>query len=89
VYKNTVDATTQGLACGSQAMATQLGLKVGEMVGYSSATEGYPSNSQPALAILVDDGMPNAQAAWNQFSARTVKPDYSTDPVWDLVPATK
>lgn len=89
VYKNTVDTTTQGLACGSQAMATQLGLKTGEMVGYSSATEGYPSNSQPALAILVDDGMPGAQAAWNQFTARTVKPDYTTDPVWDLVPASK
>jgi hypothetical protein len=67
-------------------MATALGLKVGEMTGYSSSVEGYPSNSQPALAILVDNGASNAQAAWNQFMARTVKPDYSTEPVWDIVP---
>ncbi|MFL5812918.1 MAG: hypothetical protein ACJ763_05025 [Bdellovibrionia bacterium] len=86
VYKNTVDAATAGLACGSQAMATQLGLQVGEMVGASSSTEGMPSNSQPALAVIVDDGAPNAQAAWNRFMARTVKPDYSVDPTWDIVP---
>jgi hypothetical protein len=89
VYKATVPSNVSGLACGSQEMATALNLKVGEMSGYASATEGYPSNSQPALAIIVDDGMPNAQAAWTQFMSRTVKPDYSTDPVWDIVPASK
>jgi hypothetical protein len=86
VYKNTVASTISSLACASQEMATALGLKVGEMTGYSSSVEGYPSNSQPALAILVDNGASNAQAAWNQFMARTVKPDYSTEPVWDIVP---
>jgi hypothetical protein len=68
-------------------MATQLGLQVGEMVGYSDSTEGYPANSQPALAILVDTGMPNASAAWNQYMSRSVKPDYSVEPVWDIVPS--
>jgi hypothetical protein len=87
VYKNTVASTISSLACASQEMATALGLKVGEMTGYSSSVEGYPSNSQPALAILVDTGMPNASAAWNQFMARSVKPDYSTEPVWAIVPA--
>jgi hypothetical protein len=87
VYKATVSAGMQSTACGSQAMATYLNLKVGEMVGYSSSTEGYPSNLQPAASILVDTGMPNASAAWNQFMARTVKPDYSTEPTWAIVPA--
>lgn len=87
VYKNTVDPTISSLACGSQAMATALGLQVGEMVGYSGATEGYPSNYQPALAIVVDTGMPNAQTAWTKFMSRSVKPDYSTEPVWAIVPS--
>ncbi|MFL5812919.1 MAG: hypothetical protein ACJ763_05030 [Bdellovibrionia bacterium] len=87
VYKNTVASNISSLACASQEMATALGLKVGEMVGYSSSTEGYPSNSQPALAILVDTAMPNAQATWTKFMTRSVKPDYSTEPVWAIVPA--
>lgn len=86
VYKATVSSGLQSTACGSQAMATYLHHQVGEMVGYSSSTEGYPSNLQPAVAILVDTGMPNASAAWTKFMSRSVKPDYSTDPVWDIVP---
>ena len=59
----------------------------GEMTGYSSYTAGYPSNMQPALAAAVDVGAPNAQAAWAQFMARAVKPDYANGPQWVIVPA--
>jgi hypothetical protein len=86
VYLNSLPSTTTSLACGSQAMATALGLQVGEMVGYSSSTEGYPAVMQPALATLATDGAPNASAAWTKFMSRTVKPDYSSEPVWDIVP---
>ena len=84
--------------CGSQAQAdwrTQLDRDTrtprapwlaGEMTGYASYGAGYPSNTQPALAVAVDLGVPNAQAAWTRFMARTVKPDYSGSPQWAIVP---
>jgi hypothetical protein len=74
------------MSCGGQEMATSLKLKVGEMPGYSGATIGYPSNMQPALAYAVTAGAPGAQAAWNQFMARTVKPNYGTGPQFAIVP---
>jgi hypothetical protein len=74
------------LACNSQAMATYLKQKVGEMVGYSGSVAGYPSNMQPALAYGVDAGVPNAAAGWAQFMARSVKPDYGVSPQFAIVP---
>lgn len=58
----------------------------GQMPRYASSAEGFPSNMQPALAVSVDNLAPNAAAAWTQFQARTVKPDYSTEPQWAIVP---
>lgn len=76
----------RALACGSAAMATFLGLKVGEMTGYSSSVTGYPSNMQPALAYAADAGLPNAAAAWTRFMARSVKPNYGSSPQFAIVP---
>lgn len=72
--------------CGSPQMAASLGLKVGEMTGYSDSTVGMPSDMQPALAYSAD-AVPNAgAAAWKQFMARSIKPDYSTGPQFAIVP---
>jgi hypothetical protein len=60
----------------------------GEMTGYAAVPSGYPSNMQPALAIAVDTGVPNAASAWSLFGSRPVKPDYSQAPQWAVVPAS-
>jgi hypothetical protein len=67
-------------------MATNLSLQVGEMIGYSSGSEGYPSNYQPALAYTVDAGAVGAAQAWQVFMNRTVKPDYQNGPQFSIVP---
>ncbi|WP_431478374.1 hypothetical protein [Massilia eburnea] len=84
--------------CGSQAQAnwrTQVDkdAKVwrspwlaGEMTGYSSSPEGYPSNMQPALAMAAATGIPNAREAWTRFINRSVKPNYSERPQFAIVP---
>ncbi len=58
----------------------------GEMDGHAESTEGYPSNMQPALAVAATSGIPDAQAAWNTFIKRSIKPDYSSEPQWAIVP---
>jgi len=74
--------------CNSPAMlANADGIKkIGEMIGYSDATTGFPSNLQPAIAILSDYNVPNGKEAWRIFDSRSVKPNYSTNPVWNIVP---
>ena len=84
--------------CGSQAQAdwrtqkdrdanaNRIPWTAGEMTGYASFTEGYPSNMQPALAVAATSGIPNAQTAWNIFINRSIKPDYSGEPQWAIVP---
>jgi len=87
VFKlSTTMVPLQGLKCGSQEMASKLGLKVGEMTGYSNATSGYPSNLQPALAYAATAGGANGKKAWELFMSRSVKPDYSTAPQFAIVP---
>ena len=86
IYQASVPEAQRILECGSAAMATALGLKTGEMVGYSSSATGYPANMQPALAYSVDAGAPNAAAAWQKFMNRSVKPDYTGAPQFAIVP---
>lgn len=85
-YKTSIASNITSLQCASSAMATALGLKVGEMTGYSDGTQGYPSNMQPALsyapALLGTAG----QNAWAVFNKRTVKPDYRIEAQFDIVP---
>jgi len=74
------------MPCGGPEMAAALSLKEGEMVGYSSSGQGYPSNFQPALAVAVESKIPGAKEAWDKFMARSVKPDYSAEPQFAVVP---
>lgn len=78
-------------SCDSSQMASILGLSRGQMIGYASSPEGYPSNLQPALAVAVERAVPDADLAWSTFDARSIKPDsgsYSYDghPQWAIVP---
>jgi hypothetical protein len=85
-YANSHDGTFRSLACGGTAMASYLGLQVGEMTGYASTTIGYPENMQPALAYSADVGGSNGKKAWAQYMARSNKPDYRYGPQFDIVP---
>ena len=85
-YKASVTTDFLALPCAGSAMATSLGLKAGEMSGYSGATAGYPSNMQPALAAAADVLGAPGKAAWTVFMNRSVKPDYRTSPQWAIVP---
>jgi hypothetical protein len=87
-YQATAQADAKDLPCAGQTMASALNLAVGEMVGYSYSPIGYPSNMQPALAIAAQSGIPDAQRAWDTFVARAVKPDYSSQPQFAIVPRT-
>ncbi len=86
------------LECASQAMAdwfTQADIDdgqgrspwvAGEMTGYAASPTGYPSNLQPALAAAADSSAEGAQRAWEIFEQRAVKPDYSSEPQFAIVP---
>lgn len=85
-FKASHTADFNAMSCNSAAMDTLLGVQAGEMTGYASTVIGYPSNMQPALAYAVDANVPNAKKAWAVFMARSVKPDYSFGPQFDIVP---
>ena len=85
---NTLDlgGNFNALQCASAEMATSLKLKVGEMTGYSSGHEGYPSNMQPALAYAADVGGTEGIKAWSVFMLRSVKPNYTLGPQFNIIP---
>ncbi len=85
-YRASHAADFNALACNSPQMATALGLLVGEMTGGSSSTLGYPSNMQPALAYSADRGASSGVKAWQVFNSRSVKPNYSSEPQFAIVP---
>lgn len=85
-YTASHTADILALQCGSAEMAAKFGLKIGEMKGYSSSTEGYPSNMQPALAYAASAGGTAGKTAWTKFIGRTVKPNYGTGPQFAIVP---
>ncbi|MDB5990316.1 MAG: hypothetical protein JWQ10_1719 [Herbaspirillum sp.] len=86
VYDASNPASLRSLACAGGDMAHNLSLKVGEMTGYSTATDGMPLVMQPALAYAADSGSAAAAAAWKVFVARSVKPDFSKGPQFAIVP---
>ncbi len=76
--------------CASSEMYSYLtDVSQGEMIGYS-LPDSYIANLQAALAVSVDAGYPNAQAAFDLVQSATNLPDYSGDgrPAWALVPYT-
>lgn len=86
VYRMNHSADFNKLACNSTEMAASLGLMVGEMTGYATTPIGYPSNMQPALAYSVAVGGAQAAAAWKTFMARPIKPDYTDNAQFAIVP---
>ncbi len=87
-YQATASPAVQATACGSSEMATALGegFVAGEMTGYSTSSEGYPANMQPALAYSVGSGAPNGLKAWDVFSKRAKKATYSDGPQFAIIP---
>jgi hypothetical protein len=61
-----------------------------EMPGFAYAATGFPSNLQIGLAAAADSGLPNAQAAWELFESRSVKPSgkkaYNNYPNFAILP---
>lgn len=86
VYRMNHTAEFNKLACNSAAMASSLGLMVGEMTGYATSPIGLPSDLQPALAYSVAVGGPQAAAAWKAFMARPIKPDYTDNAQFAIIP---
>jgi hypothetical protein len=85
-WKASHTAAFNGMSCNSQPMAASLGVRIGEMTGYSESTAGYPSNMQPALAYAVDSGAASAKTAWTLFQSRVVKPNYANSPQFAIIP---
>lgn len=78
-----------GLGCNTPEMLAAWGngsYESGEMYGFASSPTGYPSNLQPALAAAVDAGIANAELAWHIFANRSVKPDYTNEAMFAVVP---
>ena len=76
VYRATVEPDVRDLACGGQAMADALGLRLGEMTGYATSAQGYPAIMQASLASAVDSGIEGSDPAWQRFIGRDFQPDY-------------
>jgi hypothetical protein len=76
-------------ACGSKEMATAFGLAEGEMRGYSTDPTGFVAQMGAALAIAVEQRIPNADLAWQRYNNR-IKPisreSYAANPQWAIVP---
>jgi hypothetical protein len=85
-YAASVPGDVAQLPCAGPEMAAALKLQAGEMVGYSSAAGGFPSNMQPALAYAANAAGASGKAAWAQFMARSVKPNYNAEPQFAIVP---
>lgn len=84
-----LDATPEVLKGDPVAVAQALKLKVGEMTGHSSSAIGYPSNEQPSVSYAADYLGARGLAAWDEFMKNPVKPDYSSDPQFAVVPRSK
>ncbi|MFC0251148.1 RIFT barrel domain-containing protein [Massilia consociata] len=85
-YRASIKPDMRALPCAGPEMAAALKLRTGEMTGYSSGHSGYPSNMQPALAYAADALGEPGRKAWQQFMARSVKPDYGAGPQFAIVP---
>jgi hypothetical protein len=93
-FRGTADITGReqeliNAPCGSQQMASILGLNVGEMIGWFDHLS-YLANMQPALAVAVDHGMPNAQVAFDKVwnSPNYALTDYREFPQFALWPSS-
>ena len=85
-YAATAGPDLASLPCDSPAMGAALKTRPGDMGGYSSGVEGFPSNMQPALAYAAGVGGEAGRKAWAQFMSRSVKPDYGAGAQFAIVP---
>ncbi|WP_163833883.1 RIFT barrel domain-containing protein [Spartinivicinus ruber] len=94
-FSKTVNIDLQKMPCNSQQMINYYNqqqnksLKPGHMVGYAYSTVGFPAHLQIALAVAADSNYPNAMKAWDTFTKRSAKPDYSKGPQLALVPRSR
>ena len=79
--------------CASQSQADFLnvlngnwGWQLGRTNGLADSVLGYTANMQPALAVAATSGIPNAARAWTVFQNRTLKPNFSRNPQWNIIP---
>jgi len=56
------------------------------MDGYPTEPVGYGANMQPGLAKVIDYGLPGANLAWQRYSSRNPKQDFSADPQFAIIP---
>ncbi len=56
------------------------------MDGYPESPTGYGANLQPALAVAVDAGVPQAAEAWERYQTRAPRQNYSSTPQFAVVP---
>lgn len=88
IYQASATPETLAATCGTQAMATALGVPLGAMSGYPDEISGFPANLQPAVAYASTNALPGGSDAWTVFDARTTKPNYNLGPQFAIAPRT-
>ena len=95
IYNRSISDAIRSTACGSAEMAAKLSeknpgetFKRGEIEGYAYGPDGRPSVLQAALAVINIPALQELEVhvAWRAFMSRNVKPDYSVEPHWAIVP---
>jgi hypothetical protein len=76
-------------SCNSSQMSSILGLSQGYMIGWDGA-DGYGANMQPAVAVAIEAGVPNAQAAFDRLMNASSFPrdGFNSQPQWAIFPAS-
>lgn len=75
-----------GHACASQAMADHLDLPLGYLINKPTASAGYVSILQMALASAVDAGTPAALEAWSRYQSLKAHPAGAKNPKYVITP---
>lgn len=75
-----------GFPCGSQEMADHLGIPLGYLVNKPTASAGYVSILQMALASAVDAGTPAAREAWVRYQSLAAHPAGAKNPKYVITP---
>lgn len=75
-----------GFDCASQEMANHLGLPLGYLTNKPSASAGYVSILQMALAAAVDAGTPAALEAWSRYQSLKAHPEGAKNPKYVITP---
>lgn len=75
-----------GFACGSQEMADHLGIPLGHLINKPTASAGYVSILQMALASAVDAGTPASLEAWSRYMSLKAHPEGAKNPKYVITP---